>query len=114
MRLVPPASAESPSGPITRTRAPRRRSASVSTASPLRTAARTRLNGELSATGTLAATLRHRTSLSRPAGAASRLVSDHAPPSTYVLSPMRTGLKIHGTAHDAATACPTVARGEWG
>jgi hypothetical protein len=47
----------------------------------------------------------------RPAGAASALVGDQAPPSTYSRPPMRTGAKTVGIAQDAATACPTEAGG---
>src|SRR4051794_26054545 len=114
MRLGPIDWAASASGPIVRTLAPRRRRTSDSTASAPVTAARTKPVGEVSANAALAATLRHSTSVSRPAGAVSRLVSDHTPPSTYSRPPMVTGAKIHGTAHDAATASPTVARGECG
>ena len=55
--------------------------------------------------------LRQSTWVSRPAGAASRLVGLHTPPSTYSRPPMRTGANSHGTVHEASTASPTVARG---
>ena len=49
-----------------------------------------------------------------PRGAASRLVIDHTPPSTYSRPSIVTGVKIHGTAQDAATASRTSAGGEPG
>ncbi len=49
--------------------------------------------------------------MSRPAGAASRLVGLQTPPSTYSRSPIATGANSHGTVHEASTASATVARG---
>jgi len=40
--------------------------------------------------------------VSRPAGAASRLVGLHTPPSTYSRPPIVTGANSHGTVHDAS------------
>src|SRR3954467_2886237 len=104
MRLGPIDWAASASGPIVRTLAPRRRRTSDSTASAPVTAARTKPVGEVSAKAALAATLRHSTSVSRPAGARGGVGGTPPPPATYSRPPMVTGAKIHGTAHDAATA----------
>ena len=45
----------------------------------------------------LAVGFRHSTCVSRPAGAASRLVGLHTPPSTYSRPPIVTGANSHGT-----------------
>src|SRR3954466_9398237 len=104
MKSVPIASAASASGPMWRTRAPRRRRICSSTEMATRKAWR---RGELSeAVGS-----RHSTSVCRRAGAASRLVTLHTPPSTYSRSPIRTGANTQGMAHEAVTASATLARG---
>ena len=59
----------------------------------------------------LAVGFRHSTCVSRPAGAASRLVGLQTPPSTYSRPPIVTGANSHGTAQDASTASATVACG---
>ncbi len=59
----------------------------------------------------LAVGFRHSTWVSRPAGAASRLVGLHTPPSTYSRPSIVTGANSHGTVQDAATASATVAFG---
>ena len=59
----------------------------------------------------LAVGFRHRTCVSRPAGAASRLVALQTPPSTYSRPAIATGANSHGTLHEAATASAAVARG---
>ena len=51
---------------------------------------------------------RHSTWVSRRAGAASRLVALHTPPSTYSRSPIRTRAKTQGIAHEAVTASATL------
>ena len=45
---------------------------------------------------------------SRPAGAASRFVTLHTPPSTYSRPPIVTGSNTHGIEHEATTASPTL------
>ena len=88
-------------GPIIRTFAPRPRRASVSSARVLPAIARSMPNGEAIAMSRLAIGFRHRTCVSRAAGAMSRFVLLQTPPSTYSRPLMRTGAKIHGTEHDA-------------
>src|SRR4051812_50049138 len=86
--------------------------AAISTAIAGRAAARSRPAGDVAASAiAVAVTERQRMCVSRPAGAASRLVRLHAPPSTYTRPPMVTGRNTHGTAHDASTASPTDAGG---
>ena len=99
------------SGPIVRTVAPRARSASVSAAAAERENVR---SARPRPWGSDAVGFRHSTSLPRRAGAASRFVGLHTPPSTYSRSPICTGAKMPGTEHDASTACPTVAVGASG
>ena len=70
------------SGPTTRGRAPRARSARDSSSAPAEAASRTAPQAEAAATPRLPLGCRQSTSVPRPAGAASRFVSDHAPPST--------------------------------
>ena len=62
----------------------------------------------------LAVGFRHSTWVSRPAGAASRFVGLHTPPSTYSRPPIVTGANSQGTVHEAATASGTPARGDPG
>ena len=69
----------------------------------------TELSGRDAAVG-----LRHRTSIPRRAGVASRFVGLHTPPSTYSRPSIVTGLNTHGIEHDASTACATLASGEPG
>src|SRR6185312_11026049 len=110
MKFEPIAAAHSALGAIVRTRAPRRRRASASTD----TAERATLRMTVSMVwrvARLAVGFRQRTWVSRPAGAASRLVGLHTPPSTYSQSPMRTGANNQGTVHEASTASPTLAAG---
>ena len=94
------------SGATCATCAPRRRSAwsssSEATRNAPRSAAMRRSRRRAPAVGS-----RHSTWVPRPACAASRFVTLHAPPSTYSRSPMRTGEKTHGIAHDAQTASAT-------
>ncbi len=89
-----------------RTRAPRARSASDSASAA---ALETELSGRDAAVG-----LRHRTSIPRRAGVASRLVGLHTPPSTYSRPSIVTGSNTHGIEHEASTACATLASGEPG
>src|ERR1700760_1356836 len=110
MKLEPMAAAHSAFGAIVRTRAPRRRSASASTD----TADRATLRMIVSIVwrvARLAVGFRHRTWVSRPAGATSRLVGLHTPPSTYSRRPILTGANSHGTVQDASTASATLAGG---
>src|SRR3954469_17151531 len=106
IRLWPIASAAPWSGRSVRTRAPRARSASDSASAA---AFETELSGRDAAVG-----LRHRTSIPRRAGVASRFVGLHTPPSTYSRPSIVTGLNTHGIEHDASTACATLAPGEPG
>src|ERR1700744_3705925 len=110
MKFEPMAAAHSALGAIVRTWAPRRRRASDST----ETAEGATLRMTVSMVwrvARLAVGFRHRTWVSRPAGAASRLVGLHTPPSTYSPPPMLTGANSHGTGHEASTASATVAAG---
>ena len=52
--------------------------------------------------------------MSRPAGAASRLVGLQTPPSTYSRPWISTGANSHGTVHDACTASATETSGARG
>src|ERR1700735_2833799 len=110
MKSVPIAAAHSALGAIVLTAAPRRRRArlSIDTAEreTLRITASSALRGAMLAVG-----FRHSTWVSRPAGAASRLVGLQTPPSTYSRPPIWTGANSHGTVHDASTASATVAAG---
>src|SRR5580693_6940106 len=110
MKFVPITSAHSALGASVCTAAPRRRSARASTETAVRDTPRTTASTppEL---GRLAVGFRHSTWVSRPAGAASRLVGLQTPPSTYSWPPIVTGANSHGTVHDAATASATVASG---
>src|ERR1700742_3412952 len=110
MKFEPMAAAHSALGAMVSTRAPRRRRASVS----IDTAERATLRMTVSIVwrvARLAVGLRQRTWVPRPAGAASRLVGLHTPPSTYSRSPMRTGANSHGTVHEASTASAAEAAG---
>src|SRR6201995_1452529 len=110
MKFEPIAAAHSALGAIVRTLAPRRRRARDS----IETAERATLRITVSMVwrvARLAVGLRHSTWVSRPAGAASRLVGLQTPPSTYSRSPMRTGATSHGTVHEASTASATDAAG---
>src|SRR5579864_5366242 len=110
MKSEPIAAADSVFGATALTAAPRRRSArlSIETADreTLRITASSGCDGARLAVG-----FRHRTCVSRPAGAASRLVGLQTPPSTYSREPIRTGANSHGTVQDASTASATVAFG---
>src|SRR3984957_3405797 len=110
MKSGPIAAAHSALGAIVLTAAPRRRRArlSIDTAEreTLRITASSALRGAMLAVG-----FRHSTWVSRPAGAASRLVGLQTPPSTYSRPPIWTGANSHGTVHDAATASATGALG---
>src|ERR1700761_9680614 len=110
MKFEPIAAADSALGAIVRTCAPRRRNASASTDDAVRATLRI-IASSAWLPPRLAVGFRHSTWVSRPAGAASRLVGLHTPPSTYSRSPIRTGANSHGTQHDADTAWPTDARG---
>src|SRR4051812_6751207 len=57
---------------------------------------------------------RQSTRAPRPAGAASRFVGLHTPPSTYSRPAISTGANTHGMAHEASTACATWACGASG
>src|ERR1700744_5209378 len=99
MKFEPIAAAHSALGAIVRTRAPRRRRAR----DPSEPAERATLRMTGSMVGRvarLAVGLRHSRWVSRPAGAASRLVGLHTPPSTYSRPAMRTGANSQGTVHD--------------
>src|ERR1700761_2503435 len=113
MKLVPITAAASALGATSWTSVPRRRSASASTDMAERATVRPRVRTLLEPTR-LAVGLRHRTWVSRPAGAASRFVGLQTPPSTYSRPPIVTGANSHGTVHDAWTASATVARGARG
>src|SRR5580700_7830889 len=76
MKLVPIVSAHSSFGASSCTAAPRRRSTSASTDTAVRDTLRTTLS-TLEDVGRLAVGFRHRTWVSRPAGAASRFVGRH-------------------------------------
>src|ERR1700759_2640532 len=110
MKLVPITVAASALGATRRTSVPRRRSASASTDIAVRATVRMTVSTLLDPTR-LAVGLRHRTCVSRPAGAASRLVGLQTPPSTYSRPPIVTGANNHGTVHDAVTASGTLASG---
>src|SRR6202000_2400120 len=108
MKFEPIAAAHSALGAIVRTSAPRRRRAGDS----IETAGRATLRMRVSIVwrvARLAVGLRHSTCVSRPAGAASRLVGLQTPPSTYSRPPIVTGANSHGTVQDAWTASATVA-----
>src|SRR4051794_41699975 len=98
--------AESASGTIVWTVAPRERRASASARAAALVNARSGGRPPPAAVG-----IRHSTRLPRPAGAASRFVGLHTPPSTYSRPAIVTGSKRPGTAQDARTAWATVARG---
>ena len=85
------------------TSAPRARSASASVAAAAALALRA------AAIAAPAVGIRHSTRAPRPAGAASRFVGLHTPPSTYSRPSISTGANTHGTAHEASTACGTAA-----
>src|ERR1700761_3440068 len=110
MKFEPMAAAHSALGAIVRTRAPRRRRASDSTEPAERATLRMTVS-IVWRVARLAVGFRHRTWVSRPAGAASRLVGLHTPPSTYSRPEIFTGANSHGTVHDASTASATLARG---
>src|ERR1700758_1017380 len=98
MKFEPIAAAHSALGAIVRTLAPRRRRARDS----IETAERAtwRMTGIMVwRVARLAVGLRHSTWVSRPAGAAWRLVGLHTPPSTYSRPPMLNGANSHGTLH---------------
>src|SRR4051812_34269614 len=54
---------------------------------------------------------RQRPRAPRRAGAASRFVGPHTPPSTYSRPPISTGANTQGIAHEASTAWATWAGG---
>src|SRR5690348_10616192 len=110
MKFVPIADAHSALGATTWTSAPRRRRTIASTDTADRETVRISASA-LWVPARLAVGLRHSTWVSRPAGAASRLVGLHTPPSTYSRPPILTGANSHGTVQDASTASPTVATG---
>src|ERR1700733_3129100 len=110
MKLVPIVSAHPAFGASSRTAAPRRRSTRASTDTAVRDTLRTTLS-TLEDVGRLAGGVRDRTGVSRPAGAASRLVGLQPPPSTYSRPSIVTGANSHGTVHEAATASATLALG---
>src|SRR6202012_550349 len=110
MKLDPIAAAHSAFGAIVRTLAPRRRSATDSTV----TAERATLRITVSIVwrvARLAVGFRQSTWVSRPAGAASRLVGLQTPPSTYSRLPILPGANSHGTVHEGSTAAAPVAGG---
>ncbi len=63
--------------------------------------ARSSPNAEEMAMSRLMIGFRHSTWVARPAGAVSRFVLLHTPPSTYSRPPIVTGAKIHGTEQEA-------------
>src|SRR4051812_49843160 len=87
------------------TSAPRARTASASVAAAAALAVRAAAQAE-PAVGT-----RQSTRAPRPAGAASRFVGLHTPPSTYSRPAISTRANTHGMAHEARTAWATVADG---
>src|ERR1700761_6866333 len=110
MKFEPIAAAHSALGATVRTVAPRPLSASASTDAAVRATLRiTDSNAWLPPR--LAVGFRHNTCVSRPAGAASRLVGLQTPPATYSRPPIVIGATSHGTVHDATTASATVASG---
>jgi len=113
MKFVPMTSAQSRLGASIWTAAPRRRRTSASTETAVRETPRITVS-RLFDPWMLAVGFRHSTCVSRPAGAASRLVGLHTPPSTYSRPPIVTGANSQGTVHEAATASGTLARGDPG
>src|ERR1035441_6019115 len=100
MKLFPIAAAHSTLGATAWTLAPRWRRARASTDTAERATSRITPSSEWVA-ARLANGLRHRTWVPRPAGAASRLVGLHMPPSTYSRPLIATGANSHGTVQDA-------------
>ena len=78
------------------TAAPRRRSASASTDTAERGDGADHARARCWVPARLAVGFRHSTWVSRPAGAASRLVGLQTPPSTYSRPPISTGANSHG------------------
>src|SRR5436305_3720784 len=110
MKFGPMAAAHSALGATVLTAAPRRRRTRLSTEAAERATLRMTVSSRW-VLARLAVGLRHSTCVSRPAGAASRLVGLQTPPSTYSRDPMRTGAYSQGTLQDAATAAATPDRG---
>src|SRR2546423_13918350 len=113
MKFSPMVAADSRFGATVWTAAPRRRRAIASSETAVRATLRITAS-RLCDPVRLAVGLRHSTWVSRPAGAASRLVALQTPPSTYSRPAIVTGAESQGTLHDAATASPAPARGARG
>src|SRR2546423_15692514 len=110
MKFEPIAAAHSALGATVLTAAPRRRRARLSIDTADRATLRMTVN-RVCVVVRLAVGFKHNTCVSRPAGAASRLVGLQTPPSTYSRPPIRTGANSPGPVHEASTASATVARG---
>ena len=111
MRSPAIVAAASPSGSTIVTCAPAPRAAAASIAVAARHQRASPRKRSAGAASSAAVGTKQSTRLPALTGAMSRLVGLHTPPSTYSRSPIRTGRKTPGTAHEAATASATPAAG---